>query len=240
MKFENVNGVAQALPQFATPAFFDYRSRTRLVFGVNSIESAGELTREFSARRVLVVTDSGIVAAGHAERVRRILESAGLTVVQFDRVAENPTTSCVEECVATAKAGAIDAFVAVGGGSSLDTAKGCNFLLTNGGRVQDYCGTGKAAKPTLPLIAIPTTAGTGSECQSFALISDEKTHQKMACGDPKAAAAIAILDPVLTLSQPGRVTACTGIDAIAHVVATAVTTKRNACSLMWSHEGFKL
>ena len=77
----------------------------------------------------------------------------------------------------------------------MDTAKGCNFLLTNGGRMQDYWGVGKATKPMLPLIAIPTTAGTGSECQSFALIADEATHQKMACGDPKAAARIAILDP---------------------------------------------
>jgi alcohol dehydrogenase len=106
--------------------------------------------------------------------------------------------------------------------------------------MRDYWGIGKATKPMLPLLAIPTTAGTGSECQSFALISDEETHQKMACGDPKAAAALAILDPLLTVSQPARVTACAGIDAIAHVVETAVTTKRNACSLMCSHEGFKL
>ena len=106
--------------------------------------------------------------------------------------------------------------------------------------MQDYWGVGKASKPMLPLIAIPTTAGTGSECQSFALIADNETHQKMACGDPKAAARIAILDPTLTLSQPRWVTACTGIDAIAHVVETAVTKKRNALSLMYAHEGFKL
>jgi len=122
----------------------------------------------------------------------------------------------------------------------MDTAKGCNFLLTNGGRMQDYWGIGKAGKPMLPLIAIPTTAGTGSECQSFALIADAQTHNKMACGDPKAAARVAILDPKLTLSQPPRVTACTGIDAIAHVVETAVTKKRNALSLTYAHEGFKL
>src|SRR5437879_5959453 len=106
--------------------------------------------------------------------------------------------------------------------------------------MQDYCGVGKAAKPMLPLIAIPTTAGTGSECQSAALIVDEKTHQKMACLDSKAAARIAILDPGLTLSQPTRVTSCTGIDAIAHAAETAVTNKRNPLSLMYSHEAFKL
>src|SRR5437016_7094849 len=158
----------------------------------------------------------------------------------FHRGHENPTTADVDACVAVAREEDIDGIIGVGGGSSLDTAKGCNFLLTNGGRMQDYWGAGKATKPMLPLIAIPTTAGTGSECQSFALISDENSHQKMACGDPKAAARVAILDPALTLSQPQRVTACTGIDAIAHAVETAVTTRRNPFSVMYSHEAFKL
>ena len=228
------------LPQFSTLAPFDHHPRTRIVFGVNCVERVGELTRELSASKVLLVTDPGIVAAGHSERVRRFLEKAGLGVSVFDQSEENPTTRCVDDCLKIALANGTDAFVAVGGGSSLDTAKGCNFLLTNGGRMQDYWGVAKAAKPLLPLIAIPTTAGTGSECQSFALIADSDTHQKMACGDPKAAPRIAILDPMLTLSQPPRITACTGIDAIAHVVETAVTKKRNALSLMYAHEGFKL
>jgi alcohol dehydrogenase len=106
--------------------------------------------------------------------------------------------------------------------------------------MQDYWGVGKATKPMLPFIAIPTTAGTGSEMQCAALIADEQTHQKMACLDPKCAARIAILDPALTLSQPPRVTACTGIDAIAHAVETAVTTKRNELSQKISLEAFKL
>jgi len=112
--------------------------------------------------------------------------------------------------------------------------------LTNGGRMQDYWGVGKAAKPMLPLLAIPTTAGTGSECQSFALIADVETHQKMACGDPKAAARVALLDPALTLSQPPRVTACTGIDALSHALETAVTKKRNALSLAYAREALRL
>lgn len=122
----------------------------------------------------------------------------------------------------------------------MDTAKGCNFILTNGGRMQDYWGTGKATKPMLPLIAIPTTAGTGSECQSYALISDADSHIKMACGDPKAAAKVAILDPELTVSQPQRVTVCTGMDALSHALETAVTNKRNALSTVFSREGFRL
>jgi alcohol dehydrogenase len=134
----------------------------------------------------------------------------------------------------------IDFIIGLGGGSALDTAKGCNFILTNGGRIQDYWGTGKAAKPMLPMFAIPTTAGTGSECQSYALIADAKTHAKMACGDPKAAPRLAILDPELTLSQPRGVTACTGIDTITHAVESAVSRKRNALSLMYAHEAFML
>jgi alcohol dehydrogenase len=219
---------------------FDHQPRTRLVFGINSVERVGELAGELGARKVLLVTDPGIVAAGHADRVRRLLEGVGLTVTVFDRARENPTTRDVDECLTVAKAAGVDTIVGLGGGSSMDTAKGCNFLLSNGGRMQDYWGLGKAAKAMLPMVAIPTTAGTGSECQSFALIADEHTHQKMACGDPKAAARIAVLDPALTLSQPPRVAACTGIDAIAHAVETAVTRKRTALSMMYSREAFKL
>ena len=228
------------LHQFSTLAKFDYRPRTRLVFGADAVDQVGDLARELGARKVLLVTDPGVWNAGHAPKVQSRLSQAGCQVFSFDQVIENPTTRCVAQCVEVARASGIDTFVAVGGGSSLDTAKGCNFILTNGGRMEDYWGVGKASKPMLPLIAIPTTAGTGSECQSFALIAQDDSHAKMACGDPKAAARVAILDPKLTLSQPPRVTACTGIDAIAHVVECSVTRKRNALSLMFAHEGFKL
>src|SRR5439155_20516293 len=176
------------------------------------------------------VTGPGIVSAGHAGRVIQLLERQNLKVVCFDQVEENPSTHCVERCVDVARLLSIDTIVGLGGGSSMDTAKGCNFILTNGGQMKDYWGTGKATRPMLPLIAVPTTAGTGSECQSFALIADEETHLKMACGDPKAAPRVALLDPTLTLSQPRPVTASTCLDAIAHALATAVTRRRNELS----------
>lgn len=219
---------------------FDFPSPTRVEFGVGSVARVGEFTRELDGRRVLLVTDLGIIAAGHAGRVQGILEATCLHVTLFDRVRENPTTKCVDDCVAVARAAGIDTIIGLGGGSSMDTAKGCNFILTNGGRMADYWGVGKATKPMLPFIAIPTTAGTGSECQSAALIADEQTHQKMACLDLKCAARIALLDPALTLSQPPRVTACTGIDALAHAVETAVTTKRTALSQDLSAKAFHL
>ncbi|MEI6875477.1 MAG: iron-containing alcohol dehydrogenase, partial [Spirochaetota bacterium] len=161
--------------------------------GENSVERVGELARELGGRNVLLVTDPGVVAAGHAARVQLSLAAAGFAVTVYDRSRENPTTKDVDECLAMARTAQVDLIVAIGGGSSMDTAKGANFLLTNGGRMHDYQGIGKATRPMLPFIAIPTTAGTGSECQSFALIADERTHQKMACGDPKAAARVAIL-----------------------------------------------
>ncbi len=219
---------------------FDHHPRTRLVFGVNTVDRTGELAAEIGARHVLLVTDAGLVAAGHAAHVRKAVEKAGLAVTLFGEAKENPTTRCVDRCVEVARAANVDLIIGLGGGSSMDTAKGCNFLLTNGGQMKDYWGVGKATKPMLPLIAIPTTAGTGSECQSAALIADEQTHQKMACLDPKAAARVAILDPALTVSQPPRVTACTGIDAIAHAVETMVTRKRSPLSQMYSREAFKL
>ena len=223
-----------------SPGPFDYTPRTRVIFGLDAIERVGALAVELGARNVLLVTDRGIVSAGHAGRVSRLLEAAGLSVCSFDAVAENPGTRCVAGCVEAARRSDINTIIGLGGGSSMDTAKGCNFLLTNGGRMEDYQGIGKARHSMLPLIAIPTTGGTGSECQSFALITDEQTHQKMACGDPKAAARIALLDPGLTLSQPSRVTACTGINAIAHAIETAVTRKRTALSLVFSRESLRL
>jgi alcohol dehydrogenase len=189
---------------------------------------------------VLLVTDRGIAAAGHPARAVALLEAAGVQVVLFDEVRENPTSLDVDRCVEAARSGEVDFIVGLGGGSSMDTAKGCNFVLTNGGRIHDYWGVGKATRPMLPLIAIPTTAGTGSECQSFALISDEITHQKMACGDGKAAARVAILDPLLTVSQPRRVSACTGVDALAHALESAVTKKRTELSAIFSRESFRL
>ena len=219
---------------------FDSNPRTRVVFGLNTIDRLGELAHGLSAHTALIVTDVGIVAAGHVDRACSALRAAGIAAVVFDGVRENPTTLDVDACVKAARSADIDILIGLGGGSSMDTAKGCNFLLTNGGRMQDYWGVGKATREMLPLIAIPTTAGTGSECQSFALIADEDTHAKMACGDPRAAARVAILDPMLTVSQPRGVAACTGIDAISHAVETAVTRKRSELSQLYSREAFRL
>src|SRR5436190_533225 len=206
---------------------FDFHSPTRVVFGAGTLNRLGELARELGDTRVLLVTDPGLEAAGHPQRAMASLKAAGLEVFLFHGVECNPTNRHVDAGVAFARPLGIDLIVSVGGGSSMDCAKGINFLLTNGGRMADYMGFGKAARPMLPSIGVPTTAGTGSEAQSYALIADEQTHMKMACGDRKAAFRIAILDPEVTVSQPARVTAITGIDALSHAIESFVTTKRN-------------
>lgn len=225
-------------PNVTSP--FDFQLRTRIIYGPNKIDSLGDLAGELGARRALVVTDPGIAAAGHTERGMRALRDAGIETHCFDGVCENPTTDEVDAGVQLARRHDPELIVGLGGGSSMDCAKGINFIYTNGGRMQDYWGVGKALNPMLPMIAVPTTAGTGSEAQSFALISDAKTHVKMACGDKKASCRIALLDPTLTVTQPRSVTALTGIDAMAHALETYVTKPRNPMSLTFSREAWRL
>jgi len=219
---------------------FDFQPRTRIVYGPDKLEMLGDLASEIGGRRALVVSDPGVITAGHTARGIASLVQAGIETHLYGAVHENPNTDDVDAGVKFAKRHDIRLLIGLGGGSAMDCAKGINFVLTNGGEVKDYWGVGKALKPMLPMIAIPTTAGTGSETQSFALISDAQTHVKMACGDKKAACRIAILDPKLTVTQPPRVTALTGIDAISHALETFVCTKRNAASLAFSREAWRL
>lgn len=219
---------------------FDFQPLTRVVFGPGSLSRLGELTRELGGSRVLLVTDAGLQAAGHPQRAVQSLEAAGLKVFLFDAVEENPTSKHVGWCLNFAKQHAVDFVVAVGGGSAMDCAKGTNILLTNGGTMADYKGYGKAAKPMLPAIGVPTTAGTGSEAQSYALIADERSHIKMACGDRKLAFKAAILDPEVTVSQPAKVTAVTGIDAMAHAIESYVCTRRSPLSQTFSRAAWRL
>ena len=219
---------------------FDFQSTSRLIFGEGALGRLGPLARDLGFRRTLVTADQGLVRCGHFEAATRELAAAGIRVFGFHDFGENPDTLMIESGRDLAAREGIDSLIGLGGGSSMDCAKGINFLLTNGGTMKDYWGYGKALKPMLPMIGIPTTAGTGSEAQSYALISDADTHVKMACGDPQAAFRIALLDPRLTVSQPRNVTAVTGFDALAHAVETYVTAKRNPLSDTFSREAWRL
>lgn len=219
---------------------FDFQTRPRVVFGKGSFDRLGELARELRFSRTLLVADRGLVACGYVDQARRLLAKEGIEVFAFHDFDVNPDSEMVETGREFAAPLNIDSIIGLGGGSSLDCAKAINFLLTNGGAIQDYRGFGKAHNPMLPMIGVPTTAGTGSEAQSYALISDAQTHVKMACGDSKAAFLLDILDPLLTISQPASVTAIAGFDAISHAVETYVTTRRNALSESFSREAWLL
>lgn len=218
---------------------FDFQLPTQILFGPGRLSELGEVAASLGVQRAMVVSDPGIIAAGHTPRGIASLEEAGLGVALFDGVAENPTTRHVDAGLSVARDFRPDVIVGIGGGSSMDCAKGINFLYSCGGRMQDYWGQGKATGPLAPMIAVPTTAGTGSETQSYALIADAETKVKMACGDKRAAFRAAILDPELTLTMPQRVTALTGIDAISHALETYVSTRRNPMSLMFSREAWR-
>jgi alcohol dehydrogenase len=219
---------------------FDFQIHTRVLFGEGRFDELGSLARELSFRRTLLVADHGLVAAGYVERAVERLVEAGVETFAFHEFESNPDTAMVEAGRVFATACSVDSIIGLGGGSSLDCAKAINFTLTNGGSMRDYWGYGKASRPMLPMIAVPTTAGTGSEAQCYALISEPGTHVKMACGDPKAAFRVAILDPLLTRSQPRQVTAATGYDAISHAIESYVTTSRTALSQCFAREAWRL
>lgn len=220
-------------------------SPVRVVFGPGRLADLGMLAREEGAQRTLVVSDSGVVAAGHVERAVASLRDAGIETRVFADVSVNPTTDEVDAGVRFCQSDTPDFVIGLGGGSAMDCAKGINLLLSNGGRMIDHRGEGPVVNPALPMILIPTTAGTGSEAQSFALISDADTHQKMACGDRRLPTEgglrprVAILDPELMETTPPEVTAMAGIDAVAHAVESAASTRRSEASRSLSREAWR-
>jgi alcohol dehydrogenase len=219
---------------------FEFQVPTRVVFGAGALARLGAIAAGLGFTRTLLVADRGLVASGHVDRAIASLADAGIAVSAFHDFGSNPDGRAVEEGRRAASQIRVDSIVALGGGSSLDCAKGINFLLSGGGRMRDYRGFGKAKGPMLPSIGIPTTAGTGSEAQSYAIIADEETHAKMACGDPGAAFRVAILDPELTLTTPREVTALAGFDALSHAVESFVTTRRTPASDLFALDAWRL
>ncbi len=220
---------------------FDSNLAQRVLFGDNSIEKLAKATITLGGSRVLIITDTGIKEAGILKRAYSALNNENIHCSVFTDVDPNPTTKHVYKAVQFAqKNNPIDLIIGLGGGSAMDCAKGTNFILTNGGEMEDYWGTNKATRPMLPSIGIPTTIGTGSEAQSYALIAQDDTHIKMACGDKKAKFDTVILDPTVTDTLPKLVAAITGIDAIAHAVESFVSTRRNPLSQMFSIQAWKM
>jgi alcohol dehydrogenase len=210
----------------------------RVRFGRGVLAQLGDLVKQLGGSRVLIVTDPGIRAAGHVDRAAASVAAAGMGRWIFDETGENPTERHVAAGVDAARRRGADFLVGLGGGSAMDCAKGVNFVFTNGGRMEDYWGMGKAERPMLPSVGVPCTAGTGSEAQSFAIIAREADHRKMACGDPKARFLSVLLDPELVRTAPREVVAMTGLDALSHALESLVTRVRNPLSSMLAREAF--
>ena len=212
----------------------------RVLFGQGRLAEIGVATAGLGVRRPLVVSDKGLRAAGHPTAAEAALVAAGLETTSWEGVAENPTAADVGRGAEAAAAHRADCLVAIGGGSAMDCAKGINFVFTNGGEMADYRGYGKASRPLLPSVGVPTTAGTGSEAQSYAVISDTETHEKMACGDPGASFRVVILDPRLARTVPPEVAATSGLDAVSHAVESFVTTRRGPTSSEYARAAWRL
>ena len=203
-----------------------FRIPTRISIGRGVALTLAEPLRQVGAKRVLLVTDPGIRKAGLVAPLEAKLREAGIVFEVYDEVVPDPGVREVTQCFDRARSFGADAFVAVGGGSSIDTAKMAAVLVTNGGSVLDYIGADKVPKPAAPVVAIPTTAGTGAEIAINSVITDEANHRKIVVISPNATALFALEDPEMTRSLPPFLTAITGMDTLVHAIESY--TNKNA------------
>ena len=224
---------------------FDFRARARLLFGPGEFARLGEVAREHNATRCLLLADQAMVAAGYAQEAIRSLKARRMEVFAFHDFAPHPTVAMVEAAREFAAPLNCNLIAGLGGGSALDFTKAVNVVIASGGSLRDYWGYGNVPRPLLPMIAVPTTAGAGSEALSNTAIVDPEARAhvgpvQMICGDPKIFFRTVILDPKLTLSQPDSLTAASGYLAVSHAVETLVSTKRTPISECFSREAWRL
>ena len=195
-----------------------FRIPTRIQFGRGVALTLADPLRQVGATKVLLVTDSGVMKAGLVGPLEEKLREAGIAYEIYDEVVPDPGVAEVQRAYERAKEAGADAFVAVGGGSSIDTAKMAAVLLANGGTVLDYIGIDKVPKMAAPVVAIPTTAGTGAELTINSVIADPGQHKKLVIISPNATALFALEDPELTVGLPPFLTAITGMDTLVHAI----------------------
>ena len=197
---------------------YQFQTPTKIISGIGSTAEIIKELNDLHAKKVLLITDPGLVQAGVAQQVVEMLKQAAVEVEIFDAVEPDPSIQVATKAAEMAKNVKANVLIALGGGSAIDTAKSAALLVTNGGYLKDYAGVNKVVKPILPLIAVPTTAGTGSEVTIFAVMSDPDKQEKFTISSALIAPAVAVLDPLLTLKLPPSVTAFTGMDALTHAI----------------------
>lgn len=202
---------------------FNFFVKSNITFGRGAAEKLPEILKGYGLTKVMIVYDGGVKAAGIAEKIVEQVAKAGVGYVIFDGVIPNPTNEVVEGAAVVAKNEGVEGFVAVGGGSSIDLAKAVNVLMTNPGSIGEYGGMNMVKNPCLPLVAIPTTAGTSSEITNVSALIDTEKVIKYVVIDNNIVASDVIADPEFTKTMPVSVTAATGMDAITHAVESYVS-----------------
>ncbi len=218
----------------------NFYSPKKIVLGQNIVKTVGEEVKVLGGSKALIVTDPGIVSAGHARIVEDALLAAQMKAGVFDRVVPEPPARIVDECAQDIRGGKYDIVIGLGGGSSLDIAKGAAIMATNPGIILDYVGIDAVPKAGLPTILIPTTAGTGSEATRSIVITDERENTKKSIASSYAIPEVAILDPLLTLSMPPQVTANTGMDALVHAIESYVSATTTPFAEILALEAIRL
>jgi alcohol dehydrogenase class IV len=204
-----------------------FRSPHLILAGIGALERLGQEANEIGAKKVLLVTDKGVIDSGIGKKIKDILEREGIGVDIFDQVISDPDIACVEACIEMAKKSKYDLIVGVGGGSPMDIASITSVMLTNPGSVRDYFGINLVKRPVVPTVLIPTTAGTGAEVTPNAILTDTKEKMKKAIVSPHILPRVAIVDPLLTISMPPSVTSFTGIDALTHAIESYTSNNAN-------------
>lgn len=219
---------------------FSYHIPTQIEFGNGAIARLPEFVKALGGSRVLVVGDPGVQRVGLIDRVQAILTGASIFNAVYADVESDPATRSVDEGTVHGKANGCDLVVGIGGGSALDTAKAIGLMLVNDGNIKDYAGIGKVPRAGAPVIAVPTTAGTGSELTIWSVLSDKVAKAKISVGSVLNCPAIALLDPELTLSLPPQITAATGMDALTHALESYVNTATQPISEAMSDQAMTL
>lgn len=209
---------------------FEFDMKAGLLFGVGTSEQIGERLKQFQCTKVICVFDPGIEATGIPEKIMEHIRAAGIETVAFGNVLPDPPDTLINECGELGRNEKVDGVVGIGGGSSMDTAKALNILLSNPGPIEDYMVPQAPHNPSKPMILIPTTSGTASEITRVSVVSNTRQHTKDGIMGPATVADLAIVDPALTLKLPPAITASTGLDALAHAIESYTSTAGNPIS----------
>lgn len=212
----------------------------RVEFGPGVVRRLPEFVAALGFSRAFVVTDRGLRAAGIVDRVVKVLDAAGVETAAYEDISPNPSTVEIDRGATRAREFGSAVIIALGGGSPLDAAKGISLLVGNASSVAADADSLWVAAPGLPLIAVPTTSGTGAETNGFGVIEDVHARRKVYIGHPSVQPRIAVLDPELTLGLPARVTAATGIDALVHGVESLASRGANAFSRAYAFQAVSL